>query len=147
MRTAPLRLALLALTLPTLLPTAFAAPAHACLQEGVINAAPPFIPEPIRIKECSSFDGGAEAVQAGQAWCASAGRMVLGPKDAPPKVTTVAACPAGALAMCAVTTPGSSVVNKRYHYIAGAGAGGLEGLRKSGERHTPGMPAGVFTKF
>lgn len=129
-------------------PLAHAAPAYACVQVGEIHAMPPIIPAPIHIHECTSFEGGPGAVESGKAWCDSASKMTLGPKDVPPVVTPVGACPAGALARCRAALPGGADLTvDRYYYRADAGAGGLEGLRKTCEAHKPGQAGGVFTKF
>lgn len=128
-------------------PFAHAAPAYACEQVGEIHAMPPIIPAPIHIHECTSFEGGAGAVESGKAWCDSASKMTLGPKDVPPVVTAVSACPAGALARCRTALPTGDLTVDRYYYRADAGAGGLEGLRKTCEAHKPGQAGGVFTKY
>lgn len=116
----------------------------ACLQQGEVKAAPPLIPEAFRIHECSAFSGGKDAAEVGRLWCEQAGTVNFGPADTPPKVTRVDACPSGAIALCTAPLPGSSVVVKRYHYVADKGAGGMEGLRRMCEGRKKGSGA-VFT--
>jgi hypothetical protein len=126
---------------------AFSAPQYACVQKGQIEAMPPIIPEAIQIHECSSFVGGPDALSTGKAWCDHVSKVTVGPKDSPPKVTVVDACPTGALAVCVAPFPNSPVAVSRYYYVADPGAGGLEGLRKTCESHKSGHPRGVFTKL
>lgn len=126
--------------------TAAHADPYACMQVGEIKAMPPIMPEPIHIRECSSFTG-KDAASMGKAWCDHAGTLAIGPKDVPPVVTVVDTCPTGALALCEAPFPDSTLTVKRYYYVADPGAGGIEGLRKTCEAHKPGHPKGTFTKF
>lgn len=122
---------------------------QACDQQGMLPAMPPFMPKPIQIHECTSFSGGAQAAEVAKSWCENASRPPMEGAP-PPKVTMVAACAAGALARCDVATPGSDVVISRHFYVADAGAGGLEGLRKSCEgsgKAIKGLPTGKWTQF
>jgi hypothetical protein len=119
---------------------------YACLQVGEVKAFPPVIPEAFRIHECSSFTG-QDAASMGKKWCDHASQVVLGPKDVPPVVKVVDSCPTGALALCEAPFPDTTLTVKRYYYVADAGSGGIEGLRKTCEAHKAGHPKGVFTKF
>jgi hypothetical protein len=127
--------------------SAHGAPDYACVQVGEVKAAPPLIPEAIRIHECSSFSGGAEAANVGKLWCDHASKATLGPNDTPPKVTRVEACPSGAVALCSTPMPNSQVKVSRYHYVADRGAGGIDGLRKICEGRKRKDPTAVFTTF
>ncbi len=125
------------------------APVMACDQQGSLPAMPPVAPKPIQIHECASFSGGAMAAQVGKSWCEQASHAPF-EGAAPPKVTMLASCAPGALAKCDVTTPGGDVVISRHYYLADAGAGGLEGLRKTCEgsgRAVKGMTPGKWTQF
>ncbi len=119
---------------------------HACLQQGDVKAAPPLIPEAFRIHECTAFSGGTDSAEVGKLWCDQAGKVQFGPADIPPKVTRVDACPPAAIALCTAPVPNSAVVMKRYFYVADAGAGGLEGLRRMCEGRKKNSGA-VFTKL
>ncbi|MFG6458808.1 hypothetical protein [Roseateles sp. BYS96W] len=101
----------------------------ACMQEGVIQPIPPVYLKPITLKECTDFTG-PEAAAVADAWCDSASKMTLTPKDTPPKVTRLASCPAGALAVCRFSAPGGQVRIGRHFFTADPATGGIENLRK-----------------
>jgi hypothetical protein len=138
-------LTIVAIALGGVATPALAVPDHACHQVGVVKAIPPLIPQAMRIDECSSFAGGPDAVAVGRLWCDHAARSTLMPHDVPPKVTTVAVCPKGAIALCTAQVPNSTVTVSRYFYVADPGAGGLDGLRKMCEGRKRKDPTAVFT--